>query len=233
MDNNRIILITGTSKGIGQYLVEHYTALGYRVIGCSRSEISTKIHNYDHYCIDVTDENRVKTMFNDIRKKYGQLDILINNAGIASMNHFLLTTSDTVDKIMNTNFKGTFLFCRESAKLMKKNNFGRIVNFVTVAVPLRLEGEAIYAASKAAVISLTQILAKELAPMGITVNAIGPTPTQTDLIRSVPQPLIDKLIKRLAIPRLGEFQDISNVLDFFINDKSNYVTGQTIYLGGA
>ena len=174
----------------------------------------------------------------DNLKKFEKLSdlersIVFYAENIASMNHFLLTTSDTVDKIMNTNFKGTFLFCRESAKLMKKNNFGRIVNFVTVAVPLRLEGEAIYAASKAAVISLTQILARELALMGITVNAIGPTPTQTDLIRSVPKPLIDKLIKRLAIPRLGEFRDISNVIDFFIDAKSDYITGQTIYLGGA
>jgi len=158
--------------------------------------------------------------------------VLINNAGIASMNLMLLTPLKTVQNILNTNVIGTFLFCREAAKLMKRNHYGRIVNFATVATPLKLEGEAIYAASKAAIVSLTEILAKELAEMGITVNAIGPTPVETDLIRSVPQEKIDALLSQQSIHRLGEFRDISNVIDFFIRPESNFVTGQVIFLGG-
>lgn len=101
---------------------------------------------------------------------------LINNAGIAAMNHAMPTPADSIQKVLNTNVPGTFLFCRDAAKLMKKNRFGRIVNFSTVAAPLKLEGEAAYAASKATVVTLTQILAREFAELGITVNAVGPTP---------------------------------------------------------
>ena len=97
---------------------------------------------------------------------------------------------------------------------------------------MKLEGEAIYASSKAAVISLTQILAGELANIGITVNAIGPTPVKTDLIRSVPIEKIKRLLERQAIHRYGEFDDIVNVIDFFIKPESNFITGQVIYLGG-
>ena len=230
--NKQITLITGTSKGIGKYLVKYYASLGHQVFGCSRSNIDYSLDNYQHFCLDVCDEKEVKKMFSQIRKSYGCLHILINNAGIASMNHSLLTTLDTVHKILNTNVVGTFLFCREAAKLMRRHRFGRIVNFATVASPLKLEGEAIYASSKAAVINLTQILAREFADMGITVNAIGPTPVKTDLIKSVPKIKIDQLIKRQAIHRHGDYDDIANVIDFFIKPESNFITGQEIYLGG-
>jgi 3-oxoacyl-[acyl-carrier protein] reductase len=115
---------------------------------------------------------------------------------------------------------------------MQKRRYGRIVNFTTVAVPLKLAGEAIYAASKAAVESLTHVLARELADFGITVNAIGPVPIETDLIRSVPREKIDRLVSQQAIPRLGTFEDVANVVDFFLQERSSMVTGQTVYLGG-
>ena len=230
--NEQVTLITGTRKGIGKFLVEYYISLGHQVIGCSRTEAKYSFSNYRHFCLDVCDEKEVKKMFSFIRKTYGCLNTLINNAGVASMNHALLTNLNTGHKILNTNVVGTFLFCREAAKLMQRNNFGRIVNFATVATPLKLEGEAVYASSKAAVISLTQVLAREFADMGITVNAVGPTPVKTDLIKSVPEKKINQLIKRQAIHRHGSYDDISNVIDFFINPKSSFITGQVIYLGG-
>ena len=101
-----------------------------------------------------------------------------------------------------------------------------------MAVPLRLEGEAIYAASKAAVEMLTRVLARELAPWGITCNAVGPTPIETDLIRNVPREKIDRLLASQAIPRFGRVDDVANVIDFFLRPESEFVTGQVIYLGG-
>ena len=227
-----VTLITGTRKGIGRALAEHYVRAGHRVVGCSRREPEWRLAGYRHFLADVGEENEVERLFVDLRKDYGRLDHLINNAGIAAMNHALLTPVSTVERVFRTNVLGTFLFCREAARLMQRRSYGRIVNFATVATPLKLEGEAVYAASKAAVMSLTEVLARELAPWGITVNAVGPTPIDTDLIRAVPDEKIQALIARQAIRRRGTFADVLNVVDFFMREESGFVTGQTLFLGG-
>jgi len=228
-----VMLISGTSRGIGKYLTEYYLKRGFVVIGCSRKPLDYKTGaDYHHFCLDITDEVKVKEMFSFIRKKYGKLDVLLNNAGIASMNHSLLMPLETVRRILDTNVVGTFLFSREAAKIMKKNNFGRIVNFASIAVPLKLEGEAVYAASKAAVITLTEITSREYADYGILVNAIAPTPVYTDLVKGVPKEKLDKFLTRQAIHRFATPADISGVIDFLIKKENKMVTGQIIYLGG-
>ncbi len=189
-------------------------------------------NGYHHYCVDVADEQAVVAMVRDVSATIGPIAALINNAGIASMNHLLLTPLSTVQKVFSTNVFGTFVALREVAKAMSKHKRGRIVNFATVATPLNLEGEAVYAASKAAVESLTRVAARELAPLGITVNAVGPTPVMTDLIRSVPKTKMDALIATQSIKRMGEHRDVANVIDFFLSPGSDFITGQTIYLGG-
>ena len=229
---NQVLLITGTSKGIGEYLAGYYLEKGHHVVGCSRRTVTSKTENYRHFSLDIADERSVKQMFSEITKEYGRLDVLINNAGIASMNHILLTPTEVARNIIETNFIGTFLCSREAAKLMKRRGSGRIINFTTVATALKLEGEAVYASSKAAVITFTQIIARELASFGVTVNAIGPTPIQTDLIKSVPREKINNLLERQAIKRLGKFSDVSNVIDFFIRPESDFITGQVVFLGG-
>jgi len=113
-----------------------------------------------------------------------------------------------------------------------KQKYGKIINYTTVASPLRLEGEAIYSSSKSAIENFTQTISKELASFNITVNAIGPTPIKTDLIKAIPKEKIDELIEKQTIKRLGTFEDIKNVIDFFIDKKSDFITGQIIYLGG-
>lgn len=232
MSDTTVVLITGTRRGIGRYLAEHFVRGGALVEGCSRTVPEWELENYTHHCLDVADETQVKAMFSSIRKRQGRLDILINNAGVASMNHILLTPVDTVDRIMATNFLGVFLMCREAAKLMQRRRYGRIVNVSTIAVPMRLEGESVYAASKSAVVTFSRILARELAGAGITCNVVGPAPIETDLIRGVPPEKIDAIVNRLAIKRLGRFEDVANVIDFFVKPESDYVTGQVIYLGG-
>lgn len=229
---NRVIIITGTRKGLGFQLCEYFLAEGDIVYGCSRRESSIEHERYTHFRLDVSDEKSVVDMVRQIYKTHKRIDILINNAGAASMNHFLLTPYATAQKLMNTNFMGTFLMCREVAKYMVKAKTGRIVNYSTVAVALNLKGELVYSASKAAVEQLTRVLAAEIGECGVTVNAVGPTPISTDLIKNVPEEKIQELIERQSIKRLGRFEDVLNVINFYISPESEFVTGQVLYLGG-
>ncbi len=227
-----VIIITGSRKGLGKELCVYYLEKKNIVIGCSRGPSAIDDPNYTHYELDVADERQVVKMVKEVSRKFSRIDILINNAGIASMNHMLLTPLETVQNIFNTNYFGTFLFCREVAKVMVRKKYGRIVNFTTVATPLRLEGEIAYANSKAAIENFTEIAARELAEFNITVNAVGPTPIPTDLIKNVSREKMDALINRQAIRRFGTFEDLVNVINFFIDKKSDFITGQILYLGG-
>jgi 3-oxoacyl-[acyl-carrier protein] reductase len=227
-----VSLITGTSRGIGRHLAEHYLQRGHHVVGCSRGGSDLQHDRYTHVTLDVADEPAVSRLFRDIRSNHGRVDHLVNNAGIASMNHSLLTPKSTFDELLATNTTGTFLFSREAAKIMQRRKFGRIVNMTTVAVPMKVEGEAAYVASKAAVQALTEVMARELASFGITVNAVGPTPVDTALIRGVPSDKIDRLLERQAIPRRGTAEDVANVVDFFLRPESDFITGQILFLGG-
>jgi len=229
---NKIMLITGTRKGIGKYLAEYYLDKGLTVIGCSRRESSIDHKNYSHHELDVSDEKAVISMVRSVKKEFGRIDVLLNNAGVASMNHILITPYKTIKEMTMTNYYGTFLFLREVSKVMLKKKYGRIVNFSSIATPLKWDGEAAYAASKAAVENLTQIAAREVAEYGITVNALGSTPVWTDMINRVPQDKLDTLLERQAIKRLGEMRDVSNLCDFLIDEQSDFITGQVIYLGG-
>ena len=230
MADKRVMLVTGARKGIGRALVDHYRAQGLSVVGCSRSPVDRP--DDDHHIVDITDETAVRQMMRAIKKRYGRLDILLNNAGVASMNHSMTTPVETMNTLIATNTVGAFLVTREAAKLMRKNRWGRVVNFSTIAVPLRLDGHVAYVASKAAVEGMSGVLARDLASFGITVNTVGPGPVDTDLLRGVPDQSLDVLVQRQIIQRKSTTDDIAAVVDFFISERSDMVTGQTVYLGG-
>ncbi|RME72860.1 MAG: SDR family oxidoreductase [Verrucomicrobia bacterium] len=226
------MLITGTRKGIGRELALRYLEAGWRVAGCSRGAGTIDKPEYRHFEVDVADEKAVVSMVRAVWREHGRIDALLNNAGIASMNPALTTPVASMRRMLETNVVGTFLLCREVGKLMVRRGGGRIVNFSSVAVPLALEGEAAYAASKSAVESLTRVLARELGGSGVTVNAIGPTPVDTDLVAGVPAEKLEALVARQAIRRMGTVDDVQAVVDFFLAPSSDFVTGQVVYLGG-
>ena len=236
----RVFIISGSSRGIGKALSQHYLGCGDIVVGCARSTSDIAHKNYRHFILDINDEKAVVAMVRAAKKEFGKIDICLNNAGMASMNHILTTSYESAKRLVDVNFLGTFLLSREVAKAMISNKIsnknsaksGVIINFSSVATPLYLEGEAIYAASKAACENLTKTMAKELASYSIRVNAIALTPVQTDLIKAVPKDKIKALLEQQAIKRFGEFGDIINVIDFFISQKSDFITGQIITLGG-
>ena len=193
---NRVIIITGTRKGIGNYLAQQYLADGDIVYGCSRRNCEIEHPNYKHVRLDVSDEPAVVEFVRNVYKEQKRIDVLINNAGMASMNHVVLTPKATAERVFNTNVMGTFIMSRECAKYMIKKKEGRIVNYSTVAVALNLQGELVYSSSKAAIEQLTRVLAGEIGESGVTVNAVGPTPVDTDLIKNVPANKIDELKSR-------------------------------------
>ncbi len=226
-----LTLITGTSKGIGKALKEYYVNKGHIVIGCSRNHVKES-DSYKHFAIDITNEQSVLEMFGIIKKQFGHIDNLVNNAGIIATSPALLTSLENFDDVFNVNLKGTFLMSREAAKLMKKKKYGRIVNFTTIAVPLKQAGEIVYASSKSAVEMITTILSKELFIYGITVNAVGPSLTETEMTEHFNETQIQNVLSSLTVNKYSSFEDIFNVVDFYINKKSSMVTGQKIYLGG-
>jgi 3-oxoacyl-[acyl-carrier protein] reductase len=228
----QVAVITGTSRGIGRQLAEHFLAAGALVVGVSRSPATLEHACYRHLQADASVEADAVTAMRTAYREAGRIDILVNNAGAASMNHTLLTPGSTAQRLMSTNFHSTFLMSREGARYMQRRRYGRIVNLSSVAVPLQLEGEAVYAASKAAIATFSEILAREVASFNITVNVVAPGPIATDLIRGVPAEKIQDVVERLALKRLLQPSDVANAVEFFCRPESSAITGQTLYLGG-
>jgi 3-oxoacyl-[acyl-carrier protein] reductase len=228
----RRVLITGTSSGLGRHLAEHYLAGGDVVIGCARRAAAIDHQKYVHHQVDITDEHAIASMLASVRADHDGLDVLINNAGVATMNAFALTPPAAMHTIVDTNLLGPMLLTHGAIRLLRKSAAGRIVNVTTVAVPLRLAGETVYAASKAALESFTRGLAKEVGAYGITCNAVGPSLTPTRLTNGLPPAVRERLLSQQAVARQGSAADVANVIDFFLRPESDLVTGQIVYLGG-
>ena len=234
MVEQQIMLITGTRKGIGRHLAEYYSKRGFLIYGCSRTPIDYTLDNYHHFCLDVTDETKVTQLFSTIRKAHNRLDVVINNAAVnLTRSPLLLVPYQSALQTIEINLLGTFVMSREAAKLMMKHSTGRIINFSSMAVKHEVEGEAIYTASKSAVVSLTRVMAKELFPHGITCNVIAPSALNTDLMETVDRNKLQHLLQRNAIRETGKMEDVHNAIDWLLSKKSSTITGQVIYLGGA
>jgi 3-oxoacyl-[acyl-carrier protein] reductase len=233
MGQAKIILITGTSKGIGKFMAEHYINEGFLVIGCSRSACDILHENYTHFSVDITHEAEILSLFKLIKKRFSKIDVLINNAAInpAILSAALLPVT-TIESTFRTNVFAPMVLCRESVKVMARHKFGRIINFGSMATRHEVMGEALYTSTKAALIAYSRVLSKEVAKSNITVNVVAPSALRTELSAKINQDALQEVLSRNAINKYGDFADITNVVDLLIKDESKSITGQVIYLGG-
>lgn len=228
-----ILLLTGTRKGVGQDLALHFLKRGDTVVGCSRGGSSIEHERYTHFRLDLNDGRAVRQMIKHIRLTHGRLDVLVNNAGEASMAPFLLTPDETIQGLFASNVFGLINVTREAVKLMQKNEgAAAIVNLSTVATQWAIPGQSIYAASKAAVEQLTRTLSKELSPFNARINTLALPLYRSSMTRTLPQEIKQKMIERQAIARPCEFSDVIGPLEFLIGEQSAFITGETLSLGG-
>ena len=220
-------LITGTSQGLGLALAERLLADGWTVHGFARSKQALAHERFSAHVVDVTDEAAVRAAVAAIAES-GRIDLLVNNAGAASMNALLLTPGSVADQLMRVNYLGTFHCLQAVGKVMVRQRAGRIVNVTTVAVPLSLEGEAAYVASKAAVEALTKVAAKELASSGVIVSAVGFGPIDTALTRAVPKAALAKINEAIGRP---QGTTMTQAVDYLLAHFHSAQSGKVEYLG--
>jgi 3-oxoacyl-[acyl-carrier protein] reductase len=209
------VVITGDTRGVGAMLKDYFESEGATVHGLSRSA------GYD-----VGDPFAVRAAMPP------EVDILINNAGLAKAGYALVLSPQSVEAMVRTNLLGPFYVSREAARRMRGRG-GRIVNIGSIAVPFEDPGTSIYAATKAGVETMAGILAKEFASWGITVNTLGLSAFPTEMFAEHSPETQADILARLPLPRVATPDDICNVVDFFCSERSSYITGQVVYLGGA
>ena len=225
-----MIIVTGGTSGIGYEITRALRAEGENVITLSRRESA---EDKNHISCDLTDYNSLKKAYKIISSMKENVYALINCAGIASMNLALTTPPEVTKKIINTNLIGTIFSNQIFAPLLIKNNGGRIINFSTIAVHLGLKGESIYVASKAGVEGFSRVLAKELSDFNITVNCIAPGPIRTNLLRGISDKQIKQITKNQIIQKEMCLNDVINIVNLILDEKSQNITGQVLHVGGA
>lgn len=238
---NRVAIVTGASRGIGAAIAERLGRDGFKVIvnyagnAAMANAVVARIEATGGVALsaqaDVADPVAVKKMFDAAETAFGGVDVLINNAGIMALSPLAATEDLDFDKTVSVNLKGTFNTMREAGRRLRDN--GRIINFSTSVVGLKLENYGIYAATKAAVETLTAIMAKEMRGRNITVNAVAPGPTATDLfLDGKSEELVARMAKMSPLERLGTPEDIAGVVAFLAGPDGAWVNGQTLRANG-
>jgi 3-oxoacyl-[acyl-carrier protein] reductase len=239
----RVAIVTGASRGIGSEIAKKLASNGFAVVvnyagnKQKADEVVNVIKAIGGEGIsvqgDVSNSKDVAYLFDIAEQEFGGIDVLVNNAGIQTPTAINIADTDDelYDRIFNTNTRGTFFLLRQAAKRLREG--GHIVNFSTSAVGLAMPGYAVYAGSKAAVEIFTNIMAKELRGRNITVNAVAPGPTATDLFyQGKSEELIQKFAQQSPLERLGQPEDIANAVAFLVSPAGSWVNGQIIRVNG-
>lgn len=243
---DKIALVTGARRGMGKSHALALARQGAKVVvtdidlvecQCVVDEIKAGGGEATALKLEVSNSAEVNQVFDEVIKIFGRLDILVNNAGIFFPKPALDLTEEEWDKMIDINLKGEFLCAQRAAKEMAKNKWGRIINISSIAsggVGIGFEGAAHYAASKGGIIGMTESLAIELAPLGITVNAIGPGAIDTPMFAAtrMPREETDAMLSSIPLKRIGRPEEISAAVVFLASEEASYVTGATFYVDG-
>lgn len=229
-----VVVITGTSRGLGRSLAEHFIDRNYQVAGCSRSPASIVNKLYDHTHLDLSNEQEVRSWIRSIRLKFGHIDVLICNAALVQSALFLsVTPGNLMESFLKSNIAGVFYPLREVSKQMISQGNGRIIAISSTTTAVHQEGTSIYSATKSAVTEMIKILAKEVSARGITCNVIAPammkTESSQDLALSSEWELA--MLKKQTIERVISKEEVCHVADFLISPLSSAITGQVIFIG--
>ena len=237
----KVALITGGARGIGKEIALLFAAQGANVAICDvelqeAQKTATQIQALGRESIafkaDVTDSASIQVMVDKILDKFKKLDILINNAGITRDNLVLRMQEADWDKVIAVNLKGTFICTKIVSKVMLKQRSGKIVSLSSIIGIMGNFGQANYAASKAGIIGLTKSVAKELAPRGISVNAIAPGFIKTEMTKKLPEDVQKKMLSVIPLGRFGQSKDVAELALFLSSESSSYITGQVIKIDG-
>ncbi|RFC38411.1 MAG: 3-oxoacyl-[acyl-carrier-protein] reductase [Candidatus Nitrotoga sp. LAW] len=237
----QIALVTGASRGIGQGIVLELGKQGATVIGTATTK--NRAQAISEYlaaagikgcgmALNVNDNVQIDKVISDTRKQYGEISILVNNAGITRDNLLARMTDEEWDDIMSTNLKSVFRMSRAVVRAMMKARHGRIINISSVIGSMGNAGQANYAASKAGIIGFSKSLAHEIGSRNITVNCIAPGFIATDMTDALSQPQRDKLVEHVPLKRLGQVADVAATVAFLAGSGAAYITGATLHVNG-
>jgi 3-oxoacyl-[acyl-carrier protein] reductase len=231
---NKVAVITGGARGLGQAMAEIFAREGAKVIAADMGELSYTNENVEGYKLNVTDTEECKKFFDYVVEKYGRIDVLVNNAGITRDVMTRKMTDEQWNLVIDVNLKGVFNLTRYVGPHMQSLGGGSIINISSIVGEYGNIGQANYAATKAGVIGLTKSWAKEFAMKNgnVRVNAITPGYTMTDILKTVPQDLLDAFAKQTMLGRLGQPHEIANAALFLASEESSYVTGHVLSVNG-
>lgn len=237
-----VALVTGASRGIGRACALKLAECGYDIAvnynsnDAKAAEVVAEIAKIGRksaaFKANTADLKAVQDMFRDIQKTFGQLDVLVNNAGVVDDAYLLMINEDSLSRSLDINIKGYFHCAQGAALKMMSKKHGKIINISSVSSVLAVEGQGVYSATKGAVNSMTATLAKELAPRGITVNAVAPGFIETEMMDAIPEDKKEAYIKAIPAGRFGKAEDVANVVASLASPAFDYVTGQVIVLDG-
>lgn len=232
--NNKIAVITGGTEGIGYEISRIFAEEGAIVYACARNEKQFDDTNIKYRYCDVSSSESCENLFNEVISEHGKIDVLVANAGITRDSLTVKMTDEMFDTVVNTNLKGVFNIVRYVGPFMESNGGGSIVTISSIVGEYGNIGQANYAATKAGVISMTKSWAKEFARKGVPVrvNSVAPGYTMTNMLKTVPDNLLEKFANQTMLKRLGQPEEIANAVLFLASNMSSYITGSVIDVNG-